>query len=434
MSMPVKTVFLFLHRYRLVGVLFLLVFILGGQLFTSFFHNQTPDHVHAAGSTSAIVTVDVTTPTLVSQFSTGATHTQDDQGSNTATGKQLLSSALVFQNVFIMGWGSSDPEPSPGQYDWTTLDSSVQLMRDTGATPIISFCCSPGWMRPAGYQDDWTYLETAPDPTHVQDFANLAATVAVRYPDVKYFQVWNELKGMWSDSPGSEIPSSASRWDYERYTTLYNAVYDVVKAVRPDAKLGGPNPTNATDEFDPHFFSDWSNWLRQQPNGGATLPFGWAEWYARRQQTTDYQDLNHYNAIFAHDMIMTVESGAFYALPWGISSNNGLPGNYGITETMMTDQGQPTPVYFTLKAFKDYFGPGTQLYKATVSSPDITVHASQAKTMLVNHLGITQTVTVNGTTVNLAPYQVTVIDTPEGSSNAPTPTAPTFLTGIPTPP
>ena len=64
------------------------------------------------------------------------------------------------------------------------------------------------------------------------NFAKLSALVAQRYPDVKYFQVWNELKGFYNNT--------LNRWDYEGYTELYNKVYDAVKAVRPDAQLGGP--------------------------------------------------------------------------------------------------------------------------------------------------------------------------------------------------
>jgi hypothetical protein len=49
-------------------------------------------------------------------------------------------------------------------------------------------------------------------PSHSEDFANLAADVALRYdgtrtgtygqllPKVDYFDVWNELKGFWNSS------------------------------------------------------------------------------------------------------------------------------------------------------------------------------------------------------------------------------------------
>lgn len=87
-------------------------------------------------------------------------------------------------------------------------------------------------MRPSQYTDDWQYLETAPSPAHYQDFADLAKQVAERYPEVKYFQVWNELKGFYD--------ASTNQWDYADYTTLYNMVYDAIKSVRPDAKLVDP--------------------------------------------------------------------------------------------------------------------------------------------------------------------------------------------------
>jgi hypothetical protein len=130
---------------------------------------------------TAIVTIDKSKPFMTSQFSTGITHTQDDielsGGSAAKAATSLIQSSMTYQNAFIMGWGTDDPEPSPGQYDWDSLDSYVKLMTATGGTPFISFCCAPGWMRPDGFSDDWQYIETAPAPSHDADFATLAATV-----------------------------------------------------------------------------------------------------------------------------------------------------------------------------------------------------------------------------------------------------------------
>nr|BFE82653.1 hypothetical protein GCM10020093_052540 [Planobispora longispora] len=56
--------------------------------------------------------------------------------------------------------------------------------------------------------------------------------MARRYPTVKHFMVWNEFKGFWNNAQ--------NRWDAEAYTELYNKVYDALKAVDEDIKVGGP--------------------------------------------------------------------------------------------------------------------------------------------------------------------------------------------------
>ena len=93
------------------------------------------------------------------------------------------------QNQHIMGWGGGNPEPSPGEYDWESLDRRVDLMRRTGARMVITLCCAPDWMKGGEPgETDWSNLEVAPLPEHYGDFAELCAKVAERYPDVEAFQ------------------------------------------------------------------------------------------------------------------------------------------------------------------------------------------------------------------------------------------------------
>lgn len=415
------------------------------------------------------VTINLANPIGTSRLIIGASHADSDvvlYGGRASVGraKQVIGSSLGFENVPIMGWGSPDPEPSEGTYDWSGLDQRVQFMRSTGATKMITLCCAPGWMRDPSQSDDWDYLDSRPTKEHFQDFAALAQKVALRYPDVQYFQVWNELKGFFNDS--------ANTWDYESYTTLYNMVYDAIKAVRPDAKIGGPyvaldtwaspdaggwpakDPTLRnqswgtvdqreldvisywlankhgadfiildggtgtregkwiTDDFTAaNFFSAVMNWLRKQPNGGATLPVGWAEWYP--STSYDGSDINHYNAVLAHDLITTLQSGSWYALLWQTQGDS--RGLNAYPASFMTSAGRPTVEYNTLTAFKDYFGPGTAFYGAKVSTTTITVLASGTKTLLVNHVDYGRTVSVNGQMVSLAPYGVTLINTPHST-------------------
>ncbi|MBV9021800.1 MAG: hypothetical protein JOZ71_13930 [Ktedonobacteraceae bacterium] len=417
--------------FRSLLLQMLIALILGALVFSTLVYRQQQNMKQNTQKPEGVttVTIDLSSQIGTSQFMIGVTRTQLDQGPMTPLGHQLMREAVAIQNVFINGWGTSDPEPSKGHYDWSSLDARVKDIQSDGSQAIISLCCAPDWMKGS------SNIEAAPLPQHYSDFAQLAAQVVARYRTVKIFQVWNELKGF--------------NGNYQVYTTLYNDVYDAVKAVRPDAKLGGPylgvlpglpaedravytywlnNKLGGdyilldggpllgarTDEFNSTFFSDWINWIREQPYGGATLPIGWAEAYTRGLPDNSSISANHYNATFADDTISNIKLGVSYALQWGASSPHGVTENPDIPETMMTDSGQPTPMFYSMKDFKNYFGPGTPLYRTAVSSPNVTALASRAKTMLVNHLPSNQIITVNGTTLNLAPYEVLIINTSGG--------------------
>jgi hypothetical protein len=169
----------------------------------------------------------------------GVTHTGRSldpwsDGAAVRDAKGLLSAhAGTLQNQHVMGWGVGNPEPSPGSYDWSGLDRRVALIHATNGSPVITLAGAPDWMKGgAPGETNWSKIEAAPTRAHYADFAELARQVAIRYPDVKTFQVWNEMKGFWD--------ASAKRWRYEDYTDLYNAVYDALKALNPAIQVGGP--------------------------------------------------------------------------------------------------------------------------------------------------------------------------------------------------
>jgi glycosyl hydrolase family 39 (putative alpha-L-iduronidase) len=168
----------------------------------------------------------------------GITHTQYSIGNwanpaANASASAVLTATATYQNQHIFGWGALSPEPRPGEFDWTSLDRRIGLIRATHGTPVITLCCSPDWMKGGQPgQTDWTRIAEAPTPDHYADFAALAVAVAQRYPDVRRFQVWNELKGFWN--------KALNRWDYEAYTDFYNVVYDALKAYDPSLAVGGP--------------------------------------------------------------------------------------------------------------------------------------------------------------------------------------------------
>lgn len=169
----------------------------------------------------------------------GVTHTQKslDDTENpeaVARGTEILTSlGEEYQNHHLMGFGTLNPEPSPGQYEWGSLDRRMQLTEETGGKAMLTLCCAPDWMkggRPGA--TDWTTLEDDVRPEHFRDYAALSAEAVKRYPQVDRVLVWNELKGFYN--------AEENRWDYEGYTALYNEVYKAVKAVRPDVQVGGP--------------------------------------------------------------------------------------------------------------------------------------------------------------------------------------------------
>ena len=98
-----------------------------------------------------------------------------------------------------------------------------------GATPVLTLAMAPDWMTnaPQPNQTGEPFYNPfyPPTPAHYDDFAELARQIARRYPDVKYFQVWNEMKGF--------------AYPYTEYTSFYNKVYDALKGVDPSIQVGG---------------------------------------------------------------------------------------------------------------------------------------------------------------------------------------------------
>ncbi len=157
-----------------------------------------------------------------------------------------MSRSLDFCNVHQHGWylNGDATNPSPGVYSWTSMDIRMKLASPVGVEPIITLCGAPLWMR----QGNWTglpigsgditstgaYDYSFPHPDHWNHFAAFAAAQAVRYRNVKIFQFWNEMKGLWW--------SARNRWWNEGYLDLYRLTTAAILKVRPDALVVGPYP------------------------------------------------------------------------------------------------------------------------------------------------------------------------------------------------
>ena len=413
-----------------------------------------PGEIAVAGKPDVVVTVDRQRPAGASQLAIGATLTQyslnpwGDAGA-IARGKQLLGRIAIYENQHIMGWGGVNPEPAPGVYDWSSLDQRVRLMREIGATPTITLCCALDWMK--GGQPgatDWSQLTKAPLPEHYDDFAELARQVALRYPDVKHYLVWNEMKGFWS--------SRLNNWDYRRYTTLYNKVYDALKSVSPDIKVGGPylviegtgsetgqwwsvrpisqrnrsvlkywlehkrgadflvvdRPVKSAQDVNRYSAAEYLGFtplfgqIVRQLREMSDLPIWWAEsYFVRDDANPDFEA-----AGLASMLYHQLRAGSSVSLCWSPEARpGGRGGQRMFSDTLAPGGGQPLPALGVYQAFRDYFPPGTRLYRADSSSPDVEALASSGRVLLINKRPDALLVQVNHARVSLKGYGVSVV-------------------------
>jgi hypothetical protein len=232
----------------------------------------------------------------------------------------------------------------------------------------------------------------------------------------------------------------------ERFTVMYNAVYDAVKAVRPDAKIGGPylalggrelsvNDRQVIDYWRKHSrgsdFFTFDGWLEGWPPGGKTedwmmgrtrffgdlvksfqtmidRPVWISEFYGGRSKNPQFTAANHASCYYH-----ALRSRARLALLW---DGTGLGQLFTRTET--AEGGQPTPHYLVVQAFNQHFGPGTQLYQTKSSSDDLEVLASRAKIMLINKRPVRLRVRLEGKDLTLEGYEVRVLDAPGANAKS----------------
>jgi hypothetical protein len=300
-----------------------------------------------ARSGASSVNVNLESGTITSHLSTGVSLVDTSLFSSwsgnspTAVGgaNSIVSSAASFVNVPVMGWGSADPWPdpaTPGPTNWGTLDSKMKMAIASGHTPVITLAEAPWWMKGQLQRDgttklipdaqgDWaphTYTTpvtdyrginypagyVSPDPYAARILDNemgkwltLVEDVVRRYMappyNVRYFQVWNELKGYYN--PGTNeydyttSPGDPSGYNAENgYTYMYNEVYERLMGVATSlgipttsVQVGGPyvvmqtwsnaktesNPSNLTEaygNFDERPLDVIKYWLQHKVGAG----------------------------------------------------------------------------------------------------------------------------------------------------------------------
>lgn len=483
-----------------VALVVALAITLGGPVLTAVRGQSSRPTVH--------ITVDRSTPLATSQFAPGITYADNSldypfAGNDSAAvmhARLLLGSAVTFQNTPIMAWGLPDPWPDPSAPEpthWDALDARVSLIESTGSIPVLTLSEAPWWMKGQLQPDGRTLLLSEADEWSTRAYSSrildnemdswllLVQRVAERYMappyNVRYFQVWNELKGYYdpvtnaydyTTSPGKPDGPHANHG----YTYLYNRVYERLMSVAtsleirtPEVKIGGPyavmdtwsspvqsDPSNLTKPYGTfdgrpmdavkywlghklgagfiavdvsnsnknnvnlayasaaaEKFADVVHWMRSLDDakypGATSLPIWLAEWYASPYD--DWSNNDHSNAIKTYALMAFLKAGGAVALAWGVT-DEGRSGPRLWTATGKGG-GKALPFYASYRDFKRYFPVGTQLYAATVTTPDqVDVVASATAVMIVNKTPNTLVVSVNGAVTSLKPYQVTVVSEP----------------------
>jgi hypothetical protein len=94
-----------------------------------------------------------------------------------------------------IGWKALQPSPGgdPASWNWARFDAAYSGFVNAGVRPVWTLINAPCWAASPGRCDSNTTNPVA--PSHVGDYANVAAQVALRYPTSAAIEVWLEPNG-----------------------------------------------------------------------------------------------------------------------------------------------------------------------------------------------------------------------------------------------
>lgn len=376
-------------------------------------------------------------------------------GDSAAANRSALSAMGRLRGVYvdqaIYGFGVDDPEPQPGVYNLGSLAARISLITSEGDVPVITLVSAPNWMKTASSATSGLF-NTPPTPEHYQDFAGLCAHIAQSFSQVKYFVVWSEVRGFFKRATQS--------WDYQDYTTMYNDVYEAIKKVRPDARVGGPYAAMTTQPrpvrgqvatltgvngyFDRGMLQAVSYWLANKVGAdfvavdGATevaksddagletpaaaavqyaavdawirtqtdLPIWWMESHIQPSHGWSAQQAAAARVATLAEM---ATSGASVGMQWQPQEQAGWPDEGLWTSTLIPGGGQPTELGNLLLTVLPVIETRPRLVGSQPSG--VIVATDSAGTVAINTTNQSQTATANGKTIPLQPGQVQLIAT-----------------------
>ncbi|HEX7361934.1 MAG TPA: hypothetical protein VF283_15700 [Bryobacteraceae bacterium] len=134
-----------------------------------------------------------------------------------------------------------DVMPERGRYDWHKLDRAVDLIRETGAIPLLSITVKPKSLFPV--VDD-----RITDPTDYAEWEALISAMVSHYKQrgtgMIYWEVGNE-------GDIGEPGGSPYHFTPERYDRYYRHTAAAIRRADPGAKVGGPALANSASPILP---------------------------------------------------------------------------------------------------------------------------------------------------------------------------------------
>jgi hypothetical protein len=143
-----------------------------------------------------------------------------------------------------------DTEKVKGQIDWSDLDTSLNLLSDSGVKVLLSITKAPDWARDPGARIV-ADVNDGP-PANPQDYADFLSALLRRYPGkIHAIEVWNEINidREWTTNPPAI--------NAQRYVQLLQIAYSTIKSIDPNiivisaglAPTGANIPGAVTDDF-----------------------------------------------------------------------------------------------------------------------------------------------------------------------------------------
>ncbi|MGK2907963.1 MAG: GH39 family glycosyl hydrolase [Desulfuromonadales bacterium] len=125
----------------------------------------------------------------------------------------------------------AEMEPRPGEWNFTTLDRTLELAAQHGVEPLLTLGMTPPWA--SARPDDFCYYAPgrSAEPKNIEDWRRYVHTVATRYKDrIRIYEIWNEpnLKGFFSGTTSKMIELAA-------------VAYDELKKVDPNITVLSPS-------------------------------------------------------------------------------------------------------------------------------------------------------------------------------------------------